>query len=146
MTSLIRFSPSSEMRTLQREIDRVFDQFFPVRPTNGDEAVTWAPRTDLVETDDAFVVSLDVPGMSREAFDINYQDNTLTITGERKSEERNETDNVVRVERAFGRFYRSFALPRAVRADEIQATYNEGVLTVRVPKAEESRPRRIKVG
>jgi HSP20 family protein len=146
MTNLARFSPSSEMRGLQREIDRLFDQFFPARSTGETDSTVWAPRTDLIESEDAYVIHLDVPGMAKDELDVNYQDGMLTIAGERKSEQRNENDNVVRIERALGRFYRSFGLPRAVNAAKISASYTDGVLTVRVPKAEESKPRRIKVG
>jgi HSP20 family protein len=146
MTNLTRFSPSSEIRGLQREIDRMFDQFFPTRPAGEADSAVWAPRTDLIESEDAYVIHLDVPGMVKDELDVNYQDGMLTIAGERKSDQRNEHDNVVRIERAFGRFYRSFTLPRAVNAAKIEATYTDGVLTVRVPKAEESKPRRIKVG
>jgi HSP20 family protein len=146
MTNLARFSPSSEMRGLQREIDRLFDQFFPTRSAGEADSTVWAPRTDLIESEDAYIIHLDVPGMAKDELDVNYQDGMLTIAGERKKEQRNENDNVVRIERALGRFYRSFGLPRAVNAAGISASYTDGVLTVRVPKAEESKPRRIKVG
>jgi len=145
MTSMIRFSPSTEMRGLQREIDRLFDQFFPVKANGEVDTTVWTPRTDMLESGDAYIVRLDVPGMAKEELDVSYQDGMLTISGERKEQERTENDNFVRLERAHGRFYRSFTLPRAVDAQKIDATYVDGVLTVRVPKAEESKPRRIRV-
>jgi len=147
MTNLIRFTPSTDMRRLQREIDRMFEDFFP-RPAadegSGEQAV-WAPRVDLAETDDAYLVNVDVPGIPKEDITISYQDGQLAISGERKTEETIEGTNLVRCERAFGHFYRSFALPRQIASEKITAAYDNGVLHVRVPKTEESKPRKIKV-
>ena len=132
--------------TLQREIDRVFDSFFG-NGNGSDEAAaaTWTPRVDLAETEDGYLIHLDVPGMSKEDLDINFHENALTVRGERKAEEASEQRNYVRVERAYGSFYRSFTLPKAIKHEGIEANYQDGVLTVRVPKAEESKPRRIEV-
>lgn len=149
MANMIRFSPGSEMRNIQREIDRVFDSFFtPRRSNGGDDAsqtAVWAPRVDLAETEDAYLIHADLPGISKENLEINYQDNTLTLSGERKAEEKHEGRNYVRMERTAGSFYRAFSLPRAVQSDAIEADYKDGVLNVRIPKAEESKPRRIEV-
>ena len=135
------------LNSLQREIDRVFDAFFPSdddRDTTSQQAV-WAPRTDLVEGSDAYRIHLDLPGVHRDDVTINYQDNQLTISGERRDERTSETDERVRVERAFGHFYRAFTLPRTVDPEGIEATHENGVLTVRIPKTEESRPRQIDI-
>jgi HSP20 family protein len=135
------------LNSLQREIDRVFDAFFPSdddRDTTSQQAV-WAPRTDLVEGSDAYRIHLDLPGVHRDDVTINYQDNQLTISGERRDERTSETDERVRVERAFGHFYRAFTLPRTVDPEGIEATHENGVLTVRIPKSEESRPRQIDI-
>ena len=135
------------LNSLQREIDRVFDAFFPSdddRDTTSQQAV-WAPRTDLVEGSDAYRIHLDLPGVHRDDVTINYQDNQLTISGERRDERTSETDERVRVERAFGHFYRAFTLPRTVNPDGIEAAHENGVLTVRIPKTEESRPRQIDI-
>lgn len=147
MTSLVRFSPSTELRRMQREIDRLFDDFVPTRPSgNGDaETAVWTPRTDVAETEDSYVLHVDAPGLKREDFNINWQEGTLTVSGERKWEERSERENVVRVERAFGHFFRSFQLPKSVNGDMISAAYQDGVLTINIPKAEESKPRRIEI-
>ncbi len=144
MTSLIRFSPATELRRLQNELDRIFDGYWPIR-ANGEETAIWTPRVDVTETEDAYLVHVDVPGVPKDAIDINYEDGTLTVSGERKSSERSENENVVRVERSYGRFFRSFSLPKTVKSEEISASYEDGVLKVHVPKAEESRPRRIQV-
>jgi HSP20 family protein len=132
---------------MQREIDRLFDDFVPTRSNaNGDtETGVWTPRTDVAETEDSYVLHVDAPGLKREDFNINWQEGTLTVSGERKWEERSERENVVRMERAFGHFFRSFQLPKSVNGDMISAVYQDGVLTVNIPKAEESKPRRIEI-
>jgi len=147
MTNLIR-SRTNNMRTLQREIDRVFDSFFPAQRTEESEEsskAVWAPRVDLSETDDLYRIELDIPGMTRDDITISYQDNQLAISGERREESRKEDNEYVRVERSFGHFYRAFRLPKTVNADNIEAAYDNGVLTIHVPKAEESKPHRIEI-
>lgn len=147
MTNLIR-SRTGNMRNLQREIDRVFDSFFPSQRTDEPEESTkavWAPRVDLSETEDTYRIELDIPGMTRDDITISYQDNQLAISGERREEARDEDNEYVRVERSFGHFYRAFRLPKTVNADEIEAAYDNGVLTINVPKAEEIKPHRIEI-
>ena len=144
MTNLIRFTPGHDMRRLQREIDGIFDSFFsPSR--NENDSASWAPRVDLSETEDAYLVHVDVPGMHKEDLNIDVHEGRLTISGERNAEQQDDGHKYVRVERSYGRFYRSFTLPQTVKEDEIEATYENGVLSVRVPKAEETKPRRIEV-
>ena len=146
MSNLIRFTPSVDMRRLQREIDRMFDDFFP--RTAGDsesEQAVWAPRVDLAETDEAYLLNVEVPGVAKEDININFQDGRLSISGDRKVEDAVEGKDFVRVERSFGHFFRSFALPKQVSAEKIQAIYENGVLNLKVPKTEDSKPRRIEV-
>lgn len=145
MTSLVRFSPSAELLRMHREIDRLFDSVLPRRGDGEAETAVWAPRVDLAETEDAYVLHVDAPGMKKEHFKLNWQDDTLTVSGERAWPMEHEKENFVRMERQFGPFYRSFSLPKSVKGNDITATYTDGVLTVHVPKAEESRPRRISI-
>jgi HSP20 family protein len=145
MTNLIRFSPSAELRRLQNEIDRVFEGYWPARENGDEPAPMWSPRVDVTETEEAFFVRLDVPGIPKDSIEINFHDGTLSVSGERKAAEKTEQESFVRVERSYGRFFRSFTLPKTVQSENISAAYEDGVLTVRVPKAEESKPRRIQV-
>ena len=147
MSSLVRFAPNTELRRMQREFDRLFETFFPTRTDgNGEpETAVWSPRVDLVETEEAYLIHLDVPGMKKADFNLNYQQGVLTVSGERRFEQRSDKHNVVRVERVFGPFFRSFTLPKAILENEISAAYENGVLDIRVPKAEESKPRRIQI-
>jgi HSP20 family protein len=146
MTQMTRRTPNRTLRTLQREVDSIFDRFFN-RTGSGDgsSAAVWSPSTDLVETDEDFRLRLDVPGMTKDDISINLQNRTLTVSGERTSERSEEDEEYVRVERAFGTFHRSFTLPEAVDADHIEATYDNGVLTISVPKTEESTRRQIEI-
>ena len=147
MTSLSR-TRNRGLNDLQHEIDRVFNRFFPSQSQEeGDSSqqAVWAPRTDLVETDDAYRMHLDVPGVSKDDLKINFKDNQLTISGERKSQKTDDNAEYVRVERSFGHFYRSFTLPRTVNAENISASYEDGVLTIQVPKTEVVKSRQIEI-
>ncbi|PSQ86624.1 MAG: heat-shock protein [Bacteroidetes bacterium SW_8_64_56] len=144
MTQLTRRTSDRRLRDLQREVDSIFDQFFG-RSEDEDTSAVWAPRTDLSETDDAFRIRLDVPGMTKDDITINLQNNTLTVSGERTSERTDEGEEYVRVERAFGNFHRTFTLPNAVDRENVEAAYEDGVLTIHVPKTEESTRRQIEI-
>ena len=147
MTNITR-TPNRSLRTLQNEIDQVFSRLFPTSDENGrNEGDTrmWAPRTDMVETADNYEIRLDLPGLSKDDLNINMQERQLTVSGERQHQARNEGDEFVRVERAFGHFHRSFTLPQSIQESNIEAAYEDGVLTITVPKAEESKPRQISI-
>jgi len=148
MESLTR-SPrrTSPLRSLQDEVNRLFESVFP-SPVGEDEEPTstvWSPRMDLMETDDHYRMRVDLPGISKENVSITVEDNRLTIRGERKDESRTEKENVVRMERTFGTFYRSLRLPKAVNEDKIKASFTDGVLSVEIPKTEKSKPKKIKI-
>lgn len=145
MTQMTRYSPTRTVRDLQREVDDIFSRFFDRSSDSGSTSAVWAPKTDLVETDDEFRLHLDVPGMSKEDITINLQNNTLTVSGERRSTRKNEGDDYVRVERSFGNFHRTFTLPNSVDAEGIEAGYDNGVLTITVPKTEKAARRRIEI-
>jgi len=147
MTNLSR-TRNRNLNDLQHEIDRVFGRFFPSREGDGESTsrqAVWAPRTDLVETADSYRLRLDVPGLRKEELNINFKENQLTVSGERTSDRTGEDEEYVRVERSFGQFYRSFTLPRTVNAEDITASYENGVLTIRVPKTETETSRQIEI-
>ena len=147
MNSLIRFSPNSELRRMQREFDRLFNDLLPATNTgNGsDNTAVWAPRVDLSETEDAYQIRADLPGIDKKDITINFHEGVLSISGERKAESKDEGKNYVRIERSTGHFFRSFNIPNAIKSDKIDASYKDGVLEVSVPKAEEVKPLRINV-
>ncbi|GMQ81381.1 MAG: Hsp20/alpha crystallin family protein [Rhodothermia bacterium] len=147
MTKLVRLSPRADLTRMQNEFDRVLGNFFPSLGFSDDmdNPASWSPRIDVVETDDAFHCEFDVPGVEKEDIHVNLQDGTLTISGEKKTREIEETEDVVRVERVTGHFYRSFSVPSAINEKNIEAKYENGVLSLNLPKAEESKPRKIKI-
>jgi HSP20 family protein len=124
-----------------REIDRVFDAFFG----QTDQARRWVPPMDLVEAEDHFVLKADLPGLRESDVNIEVQDGTLTISGERNAEHEQREKGWYRIERAFGAFNRSLTLPDGVDPDRIAASFSDGVLELRIPKPEERKPRRISI-
>lgn len=145
--ALVRWDPARELDTLQSDMNRLFDGFFGRRqvPANG-YSRRWVPAMDLVETEDQLVLRSDLPGLDRDDIEIEIKDNVLTVSGERKAEHEQRGEGFHRVERSFGRFARSLDLPRGVAADSIQASFDRGVLEVRIPKPEERKPTRIEIG
>jgi HSP20 family protein len=145
--ALIRWEPTREPSSLQSEMNRMFDTFFGDTPAgNGGRFRRWIPAMDLVETEDHFVLRADLPGLSEEDVSIELEDNVLTVSGERKSEHEERKEGYHRVERAYGQFARSLTLPEGVNADEIAASFDRGVLEVRIPKPEERKPRKVSIG
>jgi HSP20 family protein len=143
--AIVRWEPLRELGTLQNEIDRLFNTVFDVpAPANG-TLRRWMPAMDLVETDDHFVLRADLPGMTEDDINIEFQDGTLTVSGERKSEHETQNEGYRRVERAFGSFSRSLTLPKGVDPEAVAASFDSGVLEIRIPKPEERKPRRIEI-
>lgn len=148
MKALTRFSDFPAMESIRRDMDRFFDDLVPFswREANGGKkADLWAPNTDLSETENEYVITVDLPGISKKDVEVNFHDNRLTISGERSSEEKEEKENYLRKERYTGRFLRTFTLPCAVKDEEIVAKFKDGVLKVNVPKSEVSKPKKVSI-
>ena len=109
------------------------------------QAQRWVPAMDLVEADDHFLLKADLPGMDEGDIAIEIRDNTLRVSGERKSEHEESERGWYRVERSFGQFSRSLTLPEGVDPDAVKASFDKGVLHVRIPKPEERKPRRVQI-
>ena len=142
MPALVRFDPFRDLTTLREEMNRLFTRTLGEGSGGGS---TWTPAVDIFDRADAIVLRAELPGLSAEDIDIEVDDSVLTLRGERRFEDTVEEGRYYRLERAYGHFQRSVTLPQGVKADEISATFDQGVLTVRVPKAEEVRPRKIAV-
>jgi HSP20 family protein len=136
--AIIRWDPFREMTQLQNRFDRLFEAV-------GGRQESWLPAVDVFDTQDAVVLKAELAGMNPDDIQIEVEDNVLTIKGERKFEENVDEERYYRVERRFGAFQRSLALPQGVKSDQIEAAYDEGILTVTVPKAEQEKPKRIEV-
>lgn len=130
--------------TLQEQINRVFGE--NVGRTGEESNLTsWAPAVDIYETENELVVKMDLPDVNAQNLDIRVENNILTIRGERKFESKVNEDNYLRVERAYGTFSRSFSLANSVKSEAIKADYQNGVLSLSLPKREEAKPKQIKV-
>lgn len=139
--TLVRWRPR-HLTSLPTDIDRFFEDF-GLGWKHFDRA--WSPSVDLSETDDKYEVTVDLPGMKKDEIQIQYKDNVLVLSGEKKHEEKVDQKNYHRIERAYGKFERSFRLPKDVKAESIKASYKNGVLHVEIPKAEKVKPKEISV-
>ena len=131
-------SPLSEMNRLARELDSVFGGI------SGSNDL-WSPPVDVEETGDELILTAELPGMKHEDIDIELEDGVLTIQGEKKEERKDEGTQGLLYERRWGSFTRKFTLPRAVDAGNIKANYENGILTISIPKAEEAKGRKIEI-
>ena len=139
------FEPWSDLR---REIDRLFDSTLSGVGTTGvRNGMEWIPPMDVEEQDDAITLALELPGVNASDVQVSVENGVLTISGEKKSRETGSESNGARfVERRFGRFERVLSLPQSVDTEKITASYDNGVLTLKLPKSAESRRRRIQIG
>ena len=145
MNTITRWDPFRGLTTLQDQVNRLFEGTFPQGRAGEADLATWAPAVDIYEGQDELVAQVDLPGVQEKDIDIRLESNTLTIRGERKFEKNVDEENYLRVERAYGSFTRTFSLPNTVNAEAIRADYNQGVLTVHMPKREESKPKQVKI-
>jgi HSP20 family protein len=145
--AIVRWEPLRELTTLQNEMNRLFSSAFDA-PTGGNGGATmrrWMPAMDLVETDEYFVLTADLPGLTESDVNIEVDDRVLTVSGDRKAKHESSKDGYHRVERAFGTFSRSLTLPKGVNAEAVEAAFEHGVLEIRIPKPEQPKPRKISI-
>ena len=128
---------------LRREVDQMFDRF--LGSPELETSLGTSPPVNIVERQNEYLVTAELPGVRMEDIKITLQNDVLTIRGEKQHEQHEDTDTYHRSEITSGSFQRSFALPSAVRSDQIEATSDNGVLTIRIPKAEEAKPREIEI-
>ncbi len=144
--ALARWRPFEDLMNIHQNFDRLFDEFFGRYPLEFDGRVgTWSPAVDVSEDRDNIYFSVEVPGLSKDDVKITIQDNLLTIRGEKKQETEQKGTNYHRVERSYGAFTRSFSLPTAIETDKIKAQFQEGLLRITLPKAEEVKPKEIPI-
>jgi HSP20 family protein len=144
MRTLSRWEPFRGTQTLQEQVNRLFSDAFE-RHNQESSLSTWAPAVDIYETEHELVVKADLPDVDPKDLDIRVENNVLTLRGERKFEKKVNEDNYLRVERTYGSFSRSFSLSNTVNAEAIKADYQNGVLSLSIPKREEAKPKQIKV-
>ena len=153
MATMMRWDPFQDLRSAQEEMAQM-GQMSPMlaqalglygQQQGSGAATAWAPALDISERKDAYLVTVELPGVEADDLDITMEDGLLTIQGERHFAHDSSEQQFHRVERRYGAFRRSITLPAQVRADAIEASFEDGVLEVVVPKAEEAKPKRIQV-
>lgn len=150
---LARWNPTRAMLDMEREFNRFFNSLnnrYGVSKKDEENAdnyenAVWSPLTDISEDENNYVLQVDLPGVKKDDLKINFNDGMLSISGERKYENEEKKKQFHRVERAFGKYYRSFRLPKEIQIENIDANFKEGTLTITVPKAEEAKPKEIEV-
>jgi HSP20 family protein len=140
--ALVRYDPFRELTALQSEVNRLFSR---TGANDAAERHSWTPSVDVIETDGAIKLKAELAGMDPKDISIEVQDSVLTVSGERRFEEEVKEDKYYRIERRYGSFSRSLALPQTADEEKIQAKYDNGVLEVTVPKAEVAKPKKIAV-
>jgi HSP20 family protein len=143
MPTLVRWEPFREIAQLQGEMGRLFNGLLEGQ---GRTSQGWTPPLDVWETEAELVYAFDLPGLAEDQIEIEVQDDTLTVSGERVKETKEQGDRFFRFERRYGSFARAVGLPAGSDESKIAASYVDGVLEIRVPKPEEAKPRRIQLG
>lgn len=141
--NVVKYDPFRELRNLQDEMTRLFAGGGVGREEmlNG----AWSPKVDIFENKDQLVLEAELPGMKREDFELSFENNVISLKGERRFEKQTDSDNYHRVERSYGSFTRSFTLPQTVTPDGAKAEFRNGILRVSLPKREETKARKIEV-
>ena len=142
---LMGWTNGTRLSDLRDEIDRLFESPLAEVARASQLLSAWTPPLDLYEDKDNFVVTVELPGMKKDEIQINLHDGSLSVSGERRTDEKFDNSEVCRAERFIGRFQRSIPLPAPVDTDKVKAQYSDGVLTVTLPKTEEAKPRQINV-
>ena len=145
--AITRWDPFRDVLALQNRMNSLFQDFS--RGQNEADtlaAAAFAPPVDVYEDEHKVVLKLEVPGMKQEDFDIRVENNTLTVSGERKFEKEEKEENFHRIERRYGSFYRAFTVPNSVNTENVKANYDAGVLKIELEKRAEAKPKQIKVG
>jgi HSP20 family protein len=150
MANLIRREPFFELTSLQDRVNQLFNQAFGGFEGLGREqpltTATFLPPVDISEDEHNIAIKAEIPGLTEKDLNITLDNNVLTISGERKFEDEDKKENFHRIERRYGRFTRSFTLPVGVDAQNVNATFENGILTVSLPKREEFKPKQITIG
>lgn len=139
--------PFSELENLQKEMNRLFDFSFARRP-RGDSTLLggqWSPAIDVYDSKDNILVKADLPGLTKDEIEVSIQDDNLIIKGEKKKDTEVKEENYYRTERFYGSFYRTVELPAQVEADKVDAKYEDGVLSLTLPKKEDAKPKKITI-
>ncbi len=147
MTTLVHWHHAPDVRTMENDLSRLVNEFLRggLRDKRAWKQSSWTPAVDMCEGDQAFTLTAELPGFSKDDVRVELKDNRLTLRGERKRETDVQEKQYRRVERVYGTFERSIKLPGVVDADKAEATFKDGVLKLTLPKAEEAKPKAIRI-
>lgn len=143
--AITRWDPYREVATLQNRLNSLFQDYNRENAADPVSTSAFVPPVDIYEDEHRIVLKLEVPGMKQQDLDIQLENNTLTVRGERKFEKEEKEENFHRIERRYGSFYRAFTIPNTVNPDSIKADYDAGVLSIQLDKRAEAKPKQIKV-
>ncbi len=149
--ALVKFSPVRELLDVERQFNRMFNTLgnrFGLTERNSDdeyENAVWMPLTDVAEDKDNYYLKADLPGIKKDDVKISYTNGNLSISGERAQEKETKEKQFHRIERSYGKYYRSFRLPEKIKEDKINAEFKDGQLNITIPKAEEVKPKEIAI-
>jgi HSP20 family protein len=145
MTVLTRWDPFRELYGLQQRMNRLFEEQYSGGREESLTTGAFVPAVDIYEDEHGIQLKLEVPGIEEKNLEVKVENNTLTVSGERKFEKEEKEENFHRIERRYGSFSRSFTLPNTVNTDDINASYDNGVLTIKLAKRAEAKPKQVKV-
>lgn len=150
--ALVRWNPTRDLMDVEREFNKLFNTFnrrFGFDDSREEreelENAVWMPLTDIVENKEQYLLKMDLPGVTKSDLKLSYEDGQLKISGERKQEKEDKESKYHRIERSYGRYFRSFTLPNKIEPDKIKAEFKDGQLTVTIPKSEEAKPKELEI-
>lgn len=145
--NIVKWDPFRDLSTIQDRVNRLFED--TLTKFKGGEverfASGWEPAVDVYETNNEIVMKVELPGLQKDNVSIELKDNILTIKGERKFEEEVKKEDYHRIERSYGYFQRSFSLPSTIQQDKVKANFKDGILDIKLPKAEKAKPTQIEI-
>lgn len=148
--TLVKWNPTRDLFNLEKEFNKIFSTFgdkFGISRADEEayENAIWSPLADISEDEDKYTVKMDLPGIDKNDVKLSFADGQISISGERKQENEEKNTKYHRVERMYGKYYRSFALPNKIKEDKIDAQFSNGQLTITIPKADEVKPKQIEI-
>jgi HSP20 family protein len=143
--AIVKYNPFGELRSIQEQMNRLLDLAWQKETGEELKEGLWQPPVDIYEDSESVVIKAELPDIDQKDIEVKIEDNTLTLRGERKQEKDLKKENYHRIERYYGTFQRSFALPHTINQEKVKASCERGVLTITLPKRQETKPKQINV-
>ena len=143
--AIVRYNPFHDLRTIQEQMNRLIDLAWNRESGEDIREGAWQPPVDIYEDENSVIIKAELPDVDQKDIEVKIEDNTLVLRGERKQDESIKKENYHRIERFYGAFQRSFALPLSIDREKVKASCEKGILTIILPKREETKPKQINV-